>query len=147
MIVRTRILPLLLVTVALALTGCDQSAQNIDPANVNRYIISSSSSGHAGSLGNPGLAAPDTVDYFVRAFTIDKDYTWTVNGTEVPMEEDSDQTHVWQQREGEFITVVYSPDDPLTSLDSTGTTTVTITVDAAGDDIDAETIEVPATME
>lgn len=147
MTVRSRILSLFLLAVTLVVVGCDQSEQNIDPANVNRYIISASSSGHEGSLGDPGLAAPDTVDYFVRAFTIDKEYTWTVNGEEVPVQSNSDQTHVWESREGEFITVVYSPDDPLTNLDPNGTTTVTITVDASGDDINAETIEVPATME
>lgn len=138
----------LLVAAAFAVTGCDQSSQNVEPIPGDTYIITqeSSSSGEAvsGSLvSEPSVTAPDTVVYYVRGFTIDKDYTWTVNGTEVSSAVEANQTYVWERREGEFITVVYSEDDPLTSIAPTGETEVTISVNAAGDDINEETITVP----
>ena len=137
-------LPLLLLASVLILAGCDQSSQNPDFSSGNSYIINLEKSAVGDDDDNPFTATvPDTLDYAVQGFTIDKDYTWTVNDTELPVETRADQTYVWERREGGFISVVFSPDDPLATTDSE-TTSHTITVDASPDDIDPATVEVTA---
>lgn len=150
---------LLCAAVALVLTGCDQSSQKADPVDANRYIITQNNSvaGDAGTgsmVGADSVNVPDTVDYYVQGFTTNKDYTWTVNDTELSgdliMPEVNpvpDQTFRWQNREGEFITVVYAPGDPVTTTSGTDASTNPITVDASGDEINAETIEVETVVE
>mgnify|MGYP006280855373 CR=1 FL=1 len=142
MIDRYQPLFLLLVAAALVVTGCDQSSQRADPENANRYIISqnSSAAGDAatGSFsGTNAVQAPDTVDYYVQGYTVNKDYTWTVNGNELSSATSSDESYVWESRGGEFISVVYG-EGGVTTMSGTNS----ITVNAADDDIDAETIEV-----
>ncbi|WP_233992581.1 fasciclin domain-containing protein [Salinibacter altiplanensis] len=97
------------------------------------------------------MNVPDTVTYYMQGYTIDKDYTWTVNGTspgsaDFPVEASSDQTYEWQSRDGEFITVVYAPGDPIATTSGRSASTNSIQVDASNDDIDAETIEVSAAV-
>lgn len=137
----------LAIAFALALTGCDQSSQNVDFETGDTYIISQQTSAigdaDSGSLTDvDSVTVPDTVAYSVDGFTIDKEYTWTVNGTNPPVEVRSEDTYRWEQREGEFITVAYTRDDPIAEVNSDGATTNTISVDASGDDIETERIEV-----
>lgn len=141
---RSNILPFLLLAGALILTGCDQSAQNVEFSSGDSYIInfSGSAGGDYGTAANT-VVVPDTVDYFVKAYTVEKDYTWTVNGTEPPIETRADQTYVWERRGGEFISVVFSPDDPIATTDAE-TTTHRVTVDASPDGIRPDTLEVTA---
>ncbi|GEM_PF-5823525 len=144
MIHRFRTLPLLLLASALVLVGCDQSSQNVDFSSGDSYIInfSNSTGGDYGAAADT-VVVPDTVDYFVQAFTIDKDYSWRVNDTELPVETRADQTYEWQRRGGEFISVVFSPDDPIATTDSE-TTSHMVTVDASPDDILPDTVQVRA---
>jgi uncharacterized surface protein with fasciclin (FAS1) repeats len=135
-------LPLLFLASALLLAGCDQSSQNIDFSSGDTYIINSAGSALANSTPT-NVVVPDTVDYFVQAFTIDKDYTWRVNDTEPPTETRADQTYVWQRRQGEFISVVFSPEDPIATTGSE-TTTHVLTVDASPDDISPDSMTITA---
>jgi uncharacterized surface protein with fasciclin (FAS1) repeats len=135
-------LPLLFLASALLLAGCDQGSQNPDFSSGDSYIINFANSA-VGDGGATSVVVPDTLDYFVQAFTIDKDYTWTANGTEVPLETRADQTYVWERRGGEFISVVFSPEDPIATTDSE-TTTHTLTVDASPDDIEPDTVQITA---
>jgi uncharacterized surface protein with fasciclin (FAS1) repeats len=138
--------------VSLVIVGCDQSSQKAAPENANRYIITqnSSASGDAatGSFSGANVVnVPDTVDYFVQGYTVDKDYTWTVNGTsDLPTAASSDETYQWQSRGGEFITVVFGPGDPLATTSGMSASTNSIEVNANPDEIDAETIEVSAAV-
>ncbi len=143
---RYRTLLLFCAAVAFVVTGCDQSAQKADPENANRYIISqnNSTSGDAATgsfAGANAVSMPDTVDYYVQGYTTNKDYTWSVNDSDLPTATSSDQTYRWESRGGEFITVVFAPGDPIATLG-----TNSITVDADNDNIDAETIEVSAAV-
>jgi Secreted and surface protein containing fasciclin-like repeats len=61
----------------------------------------------------------------------------------VPLETRADQTYVWDRRGGEFISVVFSPEDPIATADSE-TTTHTLTVDASPDDIEPDTVQITA---
>lgn len=135
MIHRLRTLSVLLLASAFVLVGCDQSSQNPDFSSGDSYIIN-------GPTPTP-VTVPDTLDYNIQAFTIDKNYTWTVNGTEPPVETRADQTYEWERRGGEFISVVVSPDDPLATAGSE-TTNHTITVGVTSDDIDPDTVELTA---
>lgn len=142
---------LLCAAAALVLTGCDQSSQKAEPENANRYIITqnNSSSGDAASgsfSGENVVSVPDTVDYYMQGYTTQKDYTWTVNDSEPPVEAGANQTHVWESRGGEFITVVYGPGDAVTGEGGEVADTVSIRVNASGDNINAETIEVTTAL-
>ncbi|WP_103020572.1 fasciclin domain-containing protein [Salinibacter altiplanensis] len=148
---RYHTLLLLCATAALVLAGCDQSSQQASPENANRYIITqSSSAGDAatGSFSDANVVnVPDTVDYYMQGYTVDKDYTWTVNGSsDLPTSASSDQTYEWQSRGGEFITVVYGPGDPIATTAGMSASTNSIQVDASNDDINAETIDVSAAV-
>jgi len=139
---RFRIFSLLLLASAVVLAGCDQSSQNVDFSSGDSYIINSTGSSLAGSSPT-SVVVPDTVDYFVQAFTIDKDYTWTVNGAEPPAASQADETYVWERRGGEFISVVFAPEDPITATTSE-TTNHVVTVDASPDDINPDTLQITA---
>ncbi|WP_263786061.1 fasciclin domain-containing protein [Salinibacter grassmerensis] len=149
---RYQTLLLLFAGAALALAGCDQSSQKASPEYPNRYIITqnNSASGDAatGSLSDANAVnVPDTVDYYMQGYTVNKDYTWTVNeSSDLPTAASSNQTYEWQSRGGEFITVVYGPGDPLATTSGMSASTNSIQVDASNDDIDAETIEVSAAV-
>lgn len=138
--------------VAFVLAGCDQSAQKADPESANRYIIKQggTSAGDAttGSFsGANEVSVPDTVDYYVQGYTVDKSYTWSVNDSDLPTASSSEQTYRWESRGGEFITVMYTADDPIASTTATSDpSTVSISVNASPDDINAETIEVEAAV-
>jgi len=143
---------LLCAAAALVLAGCDQSSQKASPENVNRYIITqnSSASGDAatGSFSDANTVnVPDTVDYYMQGYTVNKDYTWTVNGSsDFPVAASSDQTYEWQSRGGEFITVVYGPGDPIATTSGMSASTNSIKVNASNDNINAETIDVSAAV-
>ncbi|WP_263791088.1 fasciclin domain-containing protein [Salinibacter sp.] len=149
---RYHTLLLLCAAAALALAGCDQSSQKASPENANRYIITqnNSASGDAatGSFSGANVVnVPDTVDYYMQGYTVNKDYTWTVNGSsDLPTAASSDQTYEWQSRGGEFITVVYGPGDPIAATSGMSASTNSIQVNASNDDINAETIEVSAAV-
>lgn len=142
MIRRFRILSLLLFASALVLVGCDQSSQKPAFTSGDSYIINFQNSA-VGDGDATSVTVPDTLDYFVQAFTIEKDYTWTVDDSEPPVETRADETYVWERRGGEFISVVFSPDDPITATD-TETTEHLVTVDASPDDILPDTVRVTA---
>ncbi|WP_263818212.1 fasciclin domain-containing protein [Salinibacter sp.] len=149
---RYHTLLLLCAAAALALAGCDQSSQKASPENANRYIITqnNSASGDAatGSFSGANVVnVPDTVDYYMQGYTVNKDYTWTVNGSsDLPTAASSDQTYEWQSRGGEFITVVYGPGDPIATTSGMSASTNSIQVNASNDDINPETIEVSAAV-
>lgn len=149
---RYQTLLLLFAATALVLAGCDQSSQKASPEYPNRYIITqnNSASGDAatGSLSDANAVnVPDTVDYYMQGYTVNKDYTWTVNeSSDLPTAASSNQTYEWQSRGGEFITVVYGPGDPLATTSGMSASTNSIQVDASNDDINAETIEVSAAV-
>ena len=90
MTVRTILRLALLLAVAGTLSACDDSSQNIgwEPGDSLAII------GPAEEVAVPG-----TYEYYVQAFTIDKDYTWSVNGPVEPSYE--------VRREGEFVDVTY----------------------------------------
>ena len=149
---RYHTLLLLCAAAALVLAGCDQSSQKASPENVNRYIITqnNSASGDAstGSFSDANTVnVPDTVDYYMQGYTVNKDYTWTVNGSsDFPVAASSDQTYEWQSRGGEFITVVYGPGDPIATTSGMSASTNSIKVNASNDNINAETIDVSAAV-
>jgi len=142
--------PLLLLVAAFVVVGCDQGSQNPDFSTGNTYIIRQEGSA-VGDATKDSVTVPDSVDYFVQAFTTEKDYTWTVNDQDPPVQTEETQTHVWSEDKrgpegvGEFITVVFGPGDPITSVDAPETTH-TVTVDASPDDINPRTIEVNAAL-
>ena len=80
----------LLLVVAGTLTACDDSSQNIgwEPGDSLAII------GPAEEVAVPG-----TYEYYVQAFTIEKDYEWDVTG---PVEPEYDV-----RRDGEFVDVTY----------------------------------------
>ena len=139
---------LLLMPVALVVAGCDQSSQTLVPDDANRYIISAKSSavGDASDVNirtsTQEVIVPDTVSYAVQGFTVKKDYTWTVNDSEVSMQTRSDETYVWEKRKGEFVTVVFAQGDPMSSVNRSSATSNTLSVNSGGDDISAETIDI-----
>lgn len=145
---RYKTLPLFLLAVALVVVGCDQSEQNVDPENANEYIITQENSavgdGSAGTFaGSQQVFVPDTLSFRVQGFTIEKNYTWTVNDSEVPVEVSSDQSYVWEDRQGEFVSVMFTLDDGMTQVDQTaGSTTNTFAVNSPDDDIDPESLEI-----
>jgi uncharacterized surface protein with fasciclin (FAS1) repeats len=73
----------LILLVAVAMTACDQGAQNYDYESGSSLSIA----------GPTEVVVPDTTSYYVRAFTIEKDYSWSVNG--------NDPLNV--RRDGEYI--------------------------------------------
>lgn len=83
---RTLRLALALVLVG-ALSACDMSEQNYDAGPGNSLDIE----------GETDVVVPDTTDYYVRAFTIDKNYEWSVNGEGIEL--------VQTRRDGEYIDV------------------------------------------
>ncbi|WP_263808219.1 fasciclin domain-containing protein [Salinibacter sp.] len=149
---RYHTLLLLCAAAALALAGCDQSSQKASPENANRYIITQNNSASGGAAtgsfsGANVVNVPDTVDYYMQGYTVNKDYTWTVNGSsDLPTAASSDQTYEWQSRGGEFITVVYGPGDPIATTSGMSASTNSIQVNASNDDINPETIEVSAAV-
>ena len=80
----------LLLAVAGTLSACDDSSQNIgwEPGD-SLAIIGPTEE----------VAVPGTYEYYVQAFTIEKDYTWDVTGPVDPNYE--------VRREGEFVDVTY----------------------------------------
>jgi uncharacterized surface protein with fasciclin (FAS1) repeats len=129
---------LLLITVAaLVVAGCDQSEQNLDFTPGDTYIITQNTSA-SGDAGLSEVSVPDTVSYRVQGYTIDKDYTWTVGGTELPtLADNAPESHVWETRGGEFATVLYG-DDPIASFDPDAEVVNDLQIDASPDDIDPQ---------
>lgn len=149
MTVRYYTLPLLLLAMALVIAGCDQSSLNNEPNYADEYIITQENSavGDAatGSFSDENtVVVPDTVTYFVQGFTIDKDYTWTVNGDEIPVEAKSDQSYVWEDRGGEFVSLYFNEGDGSVSVDPEGSESNTFAVNASQDEIEKEELEINA---
>lgn len=69
----------------LLLSACDAEEENIDWRAGDSLIIQGSAAVAAGTEGEP---------YYVEGFTVDKEYTWTVNGRTIA-----------PTRDGEFIMV------------------------------------------
>jgi len=153
---RYHTLPLFFLAVAVVLAGCDQSSLNNEPNSANEYIITQANSavGDAASgsfSDSPTVTVPDTVDYFVEGFTTEKSYNWTMNDNDVPVEGESETSYVWESRNGEFVTLYYTPGDPLVNVNGSGETTNAFSVNSPDDDINAETLDittvVPSTVE
>jgi uncharacterized surface protein with fasciclin (FAS1) repeats len=140
----------MILAVALVAVGCDQSEQNVGftPGDTYRITIGSA----AGGASTASASIPDTVSYYVEGYTTRKDYTWTVNDTNPPiLSSKAPETHRWAERNGEFITVVYSEKDGIADAPLSGEGSNTITVDAVqsegGDDgIETDTISTTATL-
>ena len=60
----------------------------------------------------------------------------------MPVETRSNSSYVWEAREGEFVTLVFTQEDPMTSVDSETPTTNTLRVNSPDDDINAEEITI-----
>ena len=139
---------LALAAIAIAITGCDQSSQTAEPENVNRYIISMKNTAAGSAEGidiqssTQTVVAPDTVQYAVQGFTVNKNYNWTLNGNDFPVESQSTSSYEWEARQGEFVTVVFSPEDPLATVDADNSTTNTLRVNSPDDNINAEEVEI-----
>lgn len=103
---------LLVVALVGGLAACDFSEQNYDYEPGNSLAIE----------GATEVVVPDTAEYYVRAFTIEKDYTWTVNGGPV----DSEQV----RRDGEFIDVYFTEAGTYTIEVDNGEHTGTLEVTA-----------------
>lgn len=148
MTISRKVLSLLLVGAVVVLAGCDQTEQNIQPDYGDRYIISLGNSvvGDASGVdinaSTATVTAPDTVSYFVQGFTTEKNYTWTLNGEELPVEERSERSYVRSRRDGEFVTIVFSQDDPFANVNPGGSATNTLRVNSPDDNINAEEIEI-----
>lgn len=109
---------LAVLTVAVpTLSGCDLSEQPFDYEPGNSLDIE----------GAVEVTVPDTTEYFVRAFTIKKDYSWTIEGGE-------GAEIIRVRREGEYIDVAYT--EP-------GTYTISIASSGQGDNYTGE-LEVTA---
>ncbi|PEN14545.1 fasciclin [Longibacter salinarum] len=134
---------LLLLAVAFVAAGCDQSEQRLDFETGDSYITTQVSSA-GGDATKSEVVTPDTVTYRVQGYTVDKTYTWTVNGTEPPVaaHPGATETHVWESRNGEFVTVIYSDADPI----ATGSALNAISMDATGDDINANVDSITASV-
>lgn len=107
-----RTLPLLLaLLIAVSLSACDFGEQNFDFESGNTLAIA----------GEAEVVVPDTTDYFVRAFTITKDYSWTVSGAAQIVE---------VRRDGEFIDVAFTEPGTYTIEVNDGQHTGTLEVEA-----------------
>lgn len=138
----------MILALALVAVGCDQSEQNVGftPGDEYRVRIATSAGGDASP---DSVSVPDTVAYYVEGYTIEKDYTWTVNGESLPTAQSTpapDNTFLWEDRGGEFITVVYGPDDQISNAALSGSEMNSIVVDAGSDDIDADTTSTKASV-
>lgn len=104
---------LLVLLMAASLSACDFGEQNFDFESGNSLAIS----------GDTEVVVPDTTDYFVRAFTINKDYSWTVSGG-------SGAELLEVRRDGEFIDVGFTETGTYTievnDGEYTGTLEVTV---------------------
>lgn len=140
----------MILAIALVAVGCDQSEQNVGftPGDSYRITIGSSVGGASGAAAS----IPDTVSYYVEGFTTEKEYTWTVNGANPPVSGPKiPETHRWEERGGEFITIVYSEKDDIADAPLSGEGANTIIVDAqrpGGEDdgIEADTISTTASL-
>mgnify|MGYP006288755125 CR=1 FL=1 len=144
---------LILAAVAIAVTGCDQSTQTAEPANADRYIISMKNSavGDAGGIdiqsSTQTVMVPDTIDYAVQGFTVNKTYDWTLNDSEIPVEGRSNSTYEWEAREGEFVSLMFTLDDPSVNVDPTaGETVNSLAVNSPDDDINQEVVDITAVI-
>lgn len=134
---------------ALVAVGCDQSEQNVGFTTGDDYRVRIGSSA-SGDAAAEAITVPDTVSYYVVGYTIEKDYTWTVNGDSPPSANSDpapEETFLWEDRGGEFITVIYGPDDPIANAPLSGSSDNEITVDATGDDINQLTLEPVAAVD
>ena len=138
----------MILALALVAVGCDQSEQNVGftPGDEYRVRIATSAGGDASP---DSVSVPDTVAYYVEGYTIEKDYTWTVNGESLPTAQSTpgpDNTFLWEDRGGEFITVVYGPNDQIANAALSGSEMNSIVVDAESDDINSDTTMTKASV-
>ncbi len=102
---------LLALLVVVSLSACDFGEQNFDFEAGNSLDIE----------GATEVTIPDTTDYFVRAFTIEKDYSWTVSGSAQMVD---------VRRAGEFIDVGFTEPGTYTIEVDDGEYTGTLEVTA-----------------
>lgn len=88
----TRFIPVfaLAALITIGLAACDFSEQNYDFEPGSSLAIA----------GPAEVTVPDTAEYFVRAFTIRKDYSWSLDGDGAEILE--------VRRDGEFIDVAFT---------------------------------------
>lgn len=97
---------LLACLVAVSITACDQSSQNLEFEDGSNLTVTGD------SLVLPKYDSTGTAEYMVRAFTVEQDYEWSVDGATL------DGT----RRDGEVAVV--STDDPDAEFSVTVTTTI-----------------------
>ena len=106
-----KVLAVWLISALLAITSCDiDGEENIDWRPGDSLIIQGSPEVDAGTEDEP---------YYVEGFTINKNYTWTVNGGAAEV-----------AREGEFIYVDFPAEGEYTITVSSGDYEGTLTVTA-----------------
>lgn len=103
------------------LTACDQSEQNFELQEGDQLAVNGpsaatipnyDSTAYVEADANPSVSVEsDTAQYFVRAFTVNQDYSWSVNGA----------TEVGTRRDGEYY-MVNPPDVPASYSVSVSTT-------------------------
>lgn len=106
-----KVLTVLLISTLLAVTSCEiDGEENIEWRPGDSLIIQGSPEVEAGIEDEP---------YYVEGFTIDKSYTWTVNGNAAEV-----------GREGEFVYVDFPAEGEYTITVSNGDYEGTLTVTA-----------------
>ncbi|WP_022835726.1 fasciclin domain-containing protein [Salisaeta longa] len=103
---------LLALLMAVSLSACDQSSQNFEYEPGNSLSIA----------GPAQVVVPDTTDYYVRAFTINKSYEWTVGPAPTSI--------VQVRRQGEFVDVGFTEKGTYTLEVSDGEYTGTVDIAA-----------------
>lgn len=99
--------------VGLSLTACDQSSQNIDFTSGSNLTLNTIKS--PGFI--PNFDSATTAEYQIRAFSIDKEYEWSVSGV---------ASRVETRRQGENLVV---------SASTPGSYTVTATTTIDGEEV------------
>lgn len=98
----------LALVLGIGLTACDQSEQNFDfEPGTDLTVVGPS------SVTLPNYDSTATGEYYIRAFTIERDYTWEIRGA---------ATDYSPRREGEYADVTFSQV-------GTGDVTVTTTIE------------------
>lgn len=106
---------LLALLVVGSLSACDFGDQNFDYESGSTLDVE----------GTAEVVVPDTTDYYVRAFTINKEYSWSVSGAAEIVE---------VRRSGEYVDVRFPQTGTYTIEVSDGEYTGTLEVEAVTED-------------